>query len=84
MGSTSVELSVVIPVHNAAAELSHLLDSLVAQDYPGDWEVVIADNGSTDGSRDVVGEYRDRFERLSLVDSLSVRRVCACAQRWGP
>jgi GT2 family glycosyltransferase len=67
-----VELSVVIPVHNAAGELPELLDSLVLQDYSGDWEVVVADNGSTDGSRDVVGERRDRLERLSLVDASSI------------
>ena len=42
-------ISVVVPVYNAGDYLERCLDSLAAQTYPN-WEVVLADDGSTDGS----------------------------------
>jgi glycosyltransferase involved in cell wall biosynthesis len=46
-------ISVVVPVRDAADHLGEQLEALAAQDYRGRWEVVIADNGSTDGSVEV-------------------------------
>jgi glycosyltransferase involved in cell wall biosynthesis len=69
-----VALSVVIPCRNAASHLPKLLDAL-AQESPGvSWEVVVVDNGSTDGTR-TVAERR--------ADTLPVRVVDAPGQR-GP
>lgn len=42
-------MSVIVPVRNRRALLEHLLESLAAQSYP-DFEVVVVDDGSTDGS----------------------------------
>lgn len=61
-------ISVVIPAHNAAATLAEQLDGLAAQRYEGDWEVVIVDNGSTDGTADVARRHRERFPAFTLVD----------------
>jgi glycosyltransferase involved in cell wall biosynthesis len=47
-------VSVVVPVRNGAAELHELLDSLAAQTLPRrQFEVVVADDGSTDGVSDL-------------------------------
>jgi glycosyltransferase involved in cell wall biosynthesis len=62
-------VSVVIPAYNAAATLAEQLEALAAQQYDGDWEVVVADNGSTDGTADLARRYRDRFKALTVVDS---------------
>ena len=62
-------LSVVIPCLNAAGTLGGLLDSLAAQEWCEPWEVVIADNGSTDGSKEIAESYRDRLPRLWIVDA---------------
>jgi glycosyltransferase involved in cell wall biosynthesis len=43
-------ISVVVPLLNDAEHLPAQLEALASQDYTGRWEVVIADNGSTDGS----------------------------------
>src|SRR5206468_3683315 len=43
-------VSVIIPVRNGAATLGSQLRALAAQTYPGLWEIVIADNGSTDAT----------------------------------
>ena len=61
-------ISVVIPAYNAAATLAEQLEALAGQEYEGDWELVIVDNGSTDGTADLARRYRPRFKALTLVD----------------
>lgn len=50
------QVSVVVPVYNAERHLRRCLDSLVAQTYPHR-EIVVADDGSTDGSRAVARDF---------------------------
>jgi cellulose synthase/poly-beta-1,6-N-acetylglucosamine synthase-like glycosyltransferase len=49
-GSASMKLSVLIACYNAEATLGETLEALVAQRWDEPWEIVLADNGSTDGS----------------------------------
>jgi glycosyltransferase involved in cell wall biosynthesis len=65
------DLSVVIPVRNAADTLGDQLAALAEQAGDVDWELVVADNGSTDASRAVAGAWQDRLP-LVLVDASSV------------
>ncbi len=66
-----VELSVVIAARQAEATLAEQLDALVAQRVPFAWEVVVADNGSTDGTVALARSYADRL-RLRVVDASAV------------
>lgn len=77
-----LKLSVVIPCLNAARTLPEQLAVLAGQQYDGEWEVIVADNGSTDGSREVVESFRGRIPRLRLVDA-SDRRGQAHARNLG-
>ena len=43
-------ISVVVPVRNGMPWVEEQLQALSMQQVPGDWEVVVADNGSS-GSR---------------------------------
>jgi glycosyltransferase involved in cell wall biosynthesis len=59
-------ISVVVPVHNAAAHLAGCLDSILA-DASADLELVAVDDGSTDGSAALLAERAARDPRLVVV-----------------
>jgi GT2 family glycosyltransferase len=63
-------VSIVIPCLNEERYIVALLDSLAAQDYGADGiEVLVADGGSTDRTRELVRDYPSPFRRLELVDN---------------
>ena len=72
-GERPRSVSVVVPAYNAAGTIAEQLEALAAQRYDGDWELVIVDNGSTDGTADLARRYRQRFEAFTLVDDGSRR-----------
>ncbi|WP_019925697.1 glycosyltransferase family 2 protein [Nocardia sp. BMG111209] len=76
---TPVVLSVVIPALDEARVIVATLDRLVAQDAVD--EVLVVDNGSTDGTRRIVGEYAARNPKVVLVEE--DRRGVARARNTG-
>jgi glycosyltransferase involved in cell wall biosynthesis len=65
----SVELSVVIPVYNEREALSALLDEVQAAcaETGRPWEVIFVDDGSTDGSTDVLEQLAHAHRAVRLV-----------------
>ena len=57
-------LSICIPTHNRADLLRQALDSIVPQ-CDDAVEIVIFDSASTDGTRDVVLEYQEKFPGIA-------------------
>jgi len=66
---TPLSLSVVVPCLDAADTLGEQLEALAGQSWPGPWEVIVADNGSTDGSRELAESFRDRLPALRVIDA---------------
>lgn len=56
-------ISVVMPLFNKVRHIKRALDSVLAQTYR-DFEVIVVDDGSTDGSENVVEQYTDPRVRL--------------------
>ena len=59
-------ISIVIPVHNAESCLEETVQSVFDQTY-GDYECILVDDGSTDGSRAVMEKLAGRDKRVRLV-----------------
>ena len=59
-------VSVIVPAFNARPYLDETIASVVAQSL-SDWELVVVDDGSTDGSADVADGWARRDTRVQLV-----------------
>lgn len=58
-------ISVIIPVYNDPDGIEDTLNSLVSQDYPMDnFEIIVADNGSTDNTINIINKYINRYPTL--------------------
>jgi glycosyltransferase involved in cell wall biosynthesis len=71
-----VDLSVVIPARDVAATLPEQLDALLDQRWDGEWEVVVVDNRSADGTGDVARSYAHRCPRVRVVDAPGRDGLC--------
>ena len=58
-------ISIILPCFNAAPYLQACIESVLDQSWDR-WELLIVDNGSTDGSRDIAARYID--PRIILLD----------------
>jgi len=69
-------ISIIIPAYNEAGRIGAQLDALAGQTAGGDCEVIVADNGSTDATTDVVTAFLDRMP-LRLLDASAHRGQAA-------
>ncbi len=63
MSTTTPRLSIGLPVFNGADYLKEALDSILAQTY-SDFELVISDNASTDGTEELCRAYAEKDRRI--------------------
>lgn len=59
-----MNISVIIPLYNKGALVKRAIDSVLQQDFDGELEVVVVDDGSTDDSAEYVRAYDDVRVRL--------------------
>ena len=76
-------VSVVIPVYNDPEGISATLGSVLDQSYPTDrYEVIVADNGSTDDTRETVRSYSETYlERVTLVVENQIQSSAAARNK---
>ncbi len=75
-------ISVIMPVLNGMPWIESQLLALSGQEVPVEWEVVVSDNGSMDGTRSCVEHWSKRDPRFRLVDA-SAHRGAAAARNLG-
>jgi len=72
---TVPRVSIVLPVHNSATHLGECLASILEQSFQ-DWELLAADDASTDGSLAILNGFRDpRAQVFSIEVNQGVSRT---------
>lgn len=79
-------VSIILPVYNAERFLSLCLDSILMQSYR-EWELITVDDGSIDGSLEILGSYAGKDHRIHVIskknEGVSVARNVALEQAQG-
>lgn len=79
-------VSVILPVFNAEKFLSQCLDSILSQTYQ-EWELIAVDDGSKDGSIEILKSYEKRDNRIHIIskenEGVSIARNIALEQTHG-
>lgn len=74
-----MKLSIIIPVYNVEEYVSSCLESCLKQDIPrSDYEIIVVNDGSTDGSLKKLVDYQQKYNNIKLINQrnqgLSVAR----------
>lgn len=79
-------VSIILPVFNAERFLSQCLDSILRQTYQ-DWELIAVDDGSKDGSMEILKSYEKREHRIHIIskenEGVSIARNIALKHAHG-
>jgi succinoglycan biosynthesis protein ExoA len=68
--SSSVLISVVVPCRNEARSIEACVTSILGQQAPaGEFEIIVVDAMSEDGTRDILGRLQKRDSRLRVIDN---------------
>ncbi len=77
-------VSALIPAHNYARFVGDAIESVLGQDYPGEIECIVVDDGSTDRTWEVVSAYRNRgvraFRQENLGQAAALNRAFRCCK----
>ena len=65
-GKIKVEISIIIPIYNAARYLRQCLESVEDQSYR-EWEAILVDDGSTDDSGAIAEEFARKNPRFRVI-----------------
>jgi glycosyltransferase involved in cell wall biosynthesis len=72
--ATSDPVTIGLPFYNCERTLAYALQSVFAQTYP-DWQLLLVDDGSTDGSLAIARQVRD--PRVVVIVSASSGNFCS-------
>jgi hopene-associated glycosyltransferase HpnB len=72
-------VTAVVPARDEADVIARSIGSLLAQDYPGDFRVILVDDSSSDGTADVA---RAEAQRLGQTERLQVLAGAPLAPGW--
>jgi glycosyltransferase involved in cell wall biosynthesis len=64
-------VSIVVPAYNSEAYLANTLDSVLAQSF-NDWELIVYDDGSTDGTGLICDQYASSDPRIRAIHGANV------------
>lgn len=65
-----VNVSVIMPAYNAATTVAEAIESVRAQTSPN-WEMIVVNDGSTDGTAEVVTDLAGRDSRIRIIHRMN-------------
>ncbi len=82
MSSSSLRVSIIVPIRNEERFIARTLNALLAQDFPPDqFEILVADGQSIDATPQIVAQYAARYPNIRLFDN--PRRWSSAARNIG-
>lgn len=72
-------LSVCLITYNQAGYIRQSIESILMQRLDVDWEFIIADDYSTDGTREIINEYQKKFPDI-IEPLMQKKNVGACTK----
>lgn len=61
-----LKLSVIMPVYNVKEFLAEAIESVISQQYKN-WELLLIENGSEDGSGEICADYAEKYEKIRVL-----------------
>ena len=62
------EVSIIISAHNEEKNIANLLDILINQEYQSDYEIIIANDRSTDLTESIISSYVNQYSNIRLIN----------------
>ena len=66
-----MKATVILPCYNSEETIGEQMEGLARQTWQPDWEFILADNGSTDRSVEIVRSYADRIPNMRILNVYS-------------
>lgn len=66
LGGGIMKFSIIIPVYNVKKYLKDSIESVLRQEYQN-YELIIVDDGSTDGSSEICDKYREKSKTIKVI-----------------
>lgn len=63
-------VSIITPAYNTERYLSKCIESILGQTF-SDWELIIADDGSTDGTYAIAKKYAEADDRITVIHNIN-------------
>lgn len=60
------EISIIVPIYNSEKSIGRLIESILAQSF-NNFELILVDDFSSDGSRDICNLYAEKDSRIRLI-----------------
>lgn len=69
-----IEVSLIIPTYNSERTIERTINSVINQTYKS-IEIILIDNGSTDDTLQIIGEYTKKYKNIELYNTPNGRSI---------
>ena len=81
MNTKNPKVSVLMPNYNCEKYLPEAIESILSQSFT-DFEFIIVDDGSSDGSWEIIEEYAQKDKRIVAVKNEKNLKICKTLNKW--